>query len=57
MNSFQAEEGWEEIFDFVFPEDEANKPNLKILASAQAWSRKRAEEQEKNKNSPEAAEA
>lgn len=30
-------DGWEEVFDFVFPEDESQRPNLKFLASAKAW--------------------
>lgn len=34
---FQTDEGWEEFFDYIFPEDEATKPNLKLLASAKAW--------------------
>ncbi|XP_066602269.1 protein crooked neck [Prorops nasuta] len=32
-----TDEGWEEIFDFVFPEDESQRPYLKFLASAKAW--------------------
>jgi len=35
-----TDEGWEEFFDYIFPEDEAIKPNLKLLASAKAWKRK-----------------
>lgn len=30
-------EGWEEIFDYIFPEDELAKPNLKLLAAAKNW--------------------
>lgn len=33
----QSEEGWEEFFDYIFPEDEATKPNLKLLEMAKAW--------------------
>ncbi|XP_046749660.1 protein crooked neck [Diprion similis] len=36
-----AEEGWEEVFDFVFPEDESQRPNLKLLASAKAWKKQK----------------
>lgn len=36
----QTDEGWEEFFDYIFPEDEATKPNLKLLASAKAWKKK-----------------
>lgn len=47
MNCFlQSEEGWEEFFDYIFPEDEATKPNLKLLASAKAWKQKMQEMQE-----------
>ena len=28
---------WEEYFDYIFPEDEASKPNLKLFAMAKAW--------------------
>lgn len=31
------EQGWEEVFDYIFPEDEASKPNLKLLAAAKQW--------------------
>ncbi|KAK5650608.1 hypothetical protein RI129_001637 [Pyrocoelia pectoralis] len=32
-----VEQGWEEVFDYIFPEDEASKPNLKLLAAAKNW--------------------
>lgn len=32
-----VEEGWEEIFDYIFPEDEMARPNLKLLAAAKNW--------------------
>lgn len=32
-----TEEGWEEVFDYIFPEDEAARPNLKLLAAAKNW--------------------
>lgn len=32
-----VEEGWEEIFDYIFPEDEMSRPNLKLLAAAKMW--------------------
>lgn len=32
-----VEEGWEEVFDYIFPEDEMVKPNLKLLAAAKNW--------------------
>lgn len=37
------EEGWEEVFDYIFPEDEMARPNLKLLAAAKNWKKKRAE--------------
>lgn len=44
---FQNDDGWEEVFDFVFPEDESQRPNLKFLASAKAWMKQK-ELSEKN---------
>ncbi|KAL5275078.1 CRNKL1 family protein [Megaselia abdita] len=32
-----VEEGWEEVFDYIFPEDELSRPNLKLLAAAKMW--------------------
>nr|CAG4646064.1 EOG090X01R1 [Macrothrix elegans] len=32
-----SDAGWEEYFDYIFPEDEASRPNLKLLAMAKAW--------------------
>lgn len=32
-----TEEGWEEVFDYIFPEDETSRPNLKLLALAKNW--------------------
>ncbi|KAI8115342.1 Protein crooked neck [Lucilia cuprina] len=32
-----VEEGWEEVFDYIFPEDEMARPNLKLLAAAKMW--------------------
>jgi crooked neck len=34
------DEGWEEIFDYIFPEDEMARPNLKLLAAAKNWKKK-----------------
>jgi crooked neck len=39
--------GWEEYFDYVFPDDEEEKPNLKLLAMAHQWKQKMAELQAK----------
>ncbi|KAF7992069.1 hypothetical protein HCN44_001394 [Aphidius gifuensis] len=32
-----SDDGWEEIIDFIFPEDELQQANLKILAAAKNW--------------------
>lgn len=37
------EQGWEEVFDYIFPEDEASRPNLKLLAAAKSWKKKAVE--------------
>nr|CAG4640657.1 EOG090X01R1 [Eulimnadia texana] len=39
-----TEAGWEEYFDYIFPEDEASKPNLKLLAMAKAWKKQQGAE-------------
>ena len=36
--------GWEEYFDYIFPEDEGAKPNLKLLAMAKMWKKNKEEE-------------
>mmetsp|Transcript_40975 Transcript_40975/g.68070 ORF Transcript_40975/g.68070 Transcript_40975/m.68070 type:complete len:692 (-) Transcript_40975:211-2286(-) len=33
--------GWEEFYDFIFPEDEAKAPNLKILDMAHKWKKQK----------------
>merc|ERR1711973_333565 len=40
-----SDQGWEEYFDYIFPEDEAAKPNLKLLAMAKMWKKKKELEQ------------
>lgn len=35
-----VEQGWEEVYDYIFPEDEASRPNLKLLAAAKNWKKK-----------------
>ncbi|PIK60199.1 putative crooked neck-like protein 1 isoform X2 [Apostichopus japonicus] len=32
-----SDAGWEEYYDYIFPADEANAPNLKLLAMAKMW--------------------
>eukprot|EP00058_Branchiostoma_floridae_P021154 XP_002606644.1 hypothetical protein BRAFLDRAFT_57911 [Branchiostoma floridae] len=38
--------GWEEYYDYIFPEDEANQPNLKLLAMAKRWKEQKEREAE-----------
>ena len=42
-----SDQGWEEYFDYIFPEAEAAKPNLKLLAMAKMW-KKQKDPQQKN---------
>ncbi len=44
-----SDQGWEEYFEYIFPEDEADKPNLKLLAMAKMW--KKNKEQVSNSKS------
>lgn len=37
LTSSQSDAGWEEYYDYIFPADEANAPNLKLLAMAKMW--------------------
>ncbi|XP_063025293.1 crooked neck-like protein 1 [Melospiza melodia melodia] len=45
--TLQAEDGsdagWEEYYDYIFPEDAANQPNLKLLAMAKLWKKQQLE--------------
>uniref|UniRef100_A0A8C9ZFF4 Crooked neck-like protein 1 n=1 Tax=Sander lucioperca TaxID=283035 RepID=A0A8C9ZFF4_SANLU len=51
-----SDAGWEEYYDYIFPEDAANQPNLKLLAMAKMWKRQQIQEDESPEKSPEAAE-
>lgn len=33
----QSDAGWEEYYDYIFPDEEAAQPNLKLLAMAKRW--------------------
>ncbi|GCC39308.1 hypothetical protein chiPu_0022946 [Chiloscyllium punctatum] len=50
----QAEDGtdagWEEYYDYIFPEDAANQPNLKLLAMAKLWKKQLHDEKEPEDN-------
>ncbi|CAL8312275.1 unnamed protein product [Lota lota] len=41
-----SDAGWEEYYDYIFPEDAANQPNLKLLAMAKMWKRQQQAEDE-----------
>uniref|UniRef100_A0A8C8IVR7 Pre-mRNA-splicing factor Syf1/CRNKL1-like C-terminal HAT-repeats domain-containing protein n=1 Tax=Oncorhynchus tshawytscha TaxID=74940 RepID=A0A8C8IVR7_ONCTS len=41
-----SDAGWEEYYDYIFPEDAANQPNLKLLAMAKMWKRQQQEEED-----------
>ncbi|KAK1337229.1 hypothetical protein QTO34_001852 [Cnephaeus nilssonii] len=49
-----SDAGWEEYYDYIFPEDAANQPNLKLLAMAKLWKKqqqdKEAAEQDPDKD-------
>lgn len=48
--------GWEEYFDYIFPEDEAAKPNLKLLAMAKMWKKNKDVEPEQSEEDRESRE-
>ncbi|KAK7151229.1 hypothetical protein R3I93_012234 [Phoxinus phoxinus] len=41
-----SDAGWEEYYDYIFPEDAANQPNLKLLAMAKMWKKQQQDEEE-----------
>lgn len=41
----QSDAGWEEYYDYIFPEDAANQPNLKLLAMAKLWKKQQQEKE------------
>ncbi|KAI4792548.1 hypothetical protein KUCAC02_033310 [Chaenocephalus aceratus] len=44
-----SDAGWEEYYDYIFPEDAANQPNLKLLAMAKMWKRKQVVEERRGR--------
>ncbi|NWT98793.1 CRNL1 protein, partial [Urocynchramus pylzowi] len=38
-----SDAGWEEYYDYIFPGDAANQPNLKLLAMAKLWKKQQQE--------------
>jgi len=44
MHSDDGEQvGWEEYFDYTFPEEVVKAPSLKILEAAKKWKRQKTE--------------
>ncbi|KAF4071009.1 hypothetical protein AMELA_G00279890 [Ameiurus melas] len=41
-----SDAGWEEYYDYIFPEDAANQPNLKLLAMAKMWKKQQQQQDE-----------
>lgn len=39
-----SDAGWEEYYDYIFPDDEANMPNFKLLQMARNWKKQKAQE-------------
>lgn len=37
--------GWEEYYDYIFPDEKGSAPNLKLLEMAQAWKKQKVEGQ------------
>uniref|UniRef100_A0A674ES99 Crooked neck-like protein 1 n=1 Tax=Salmo trutta TaxID=8032 RepID=A0A674ES99_SALTR len=48
-----SDAGWEEYYDYIFPEDAANQPNLKLLAMAKMWKRQQQEDDEEEEEEDE----
>ena len=37
----EVDAGWEEYYDYIFPEDESARPNLRLLAMAKMWKKQK----------------
>ncbi|XDV41226.1 hypothetical protein PO909_010123 [Leuciscus waleckii] len=48
-----SDAGWEEYYDYIFPEDAANQPNLKLLAMAKMWKKQQQVEEEQEEEEEE----
>lgn len=44
---------WEEYYDYIFPDEEAQKPNFKLLAMAHKWKEMQEQQQDKEKDNDE----
>jgi hypothetical protein len=42
---FQSAAGWEEYFDYIFPDDDTSQSNLKLLEMAQLWKKRKAQQE------------
>lgn len=49
--------GFEEYFDYIFPDEQAAAPNLKLLQMAHMWKQKQAEQQQQQQQPQEPADA
>uniref|UniRef100_A0AAY4CFJ5 Crooked neck-like protein 1 n=1 Tax=Denticeps clupeoides TaxID=299321 RepID=A0AAY4CFJ5_9TELE len=52
-----SDAGWEEYYDYIFPEDSANQPNLKLLAMAKMWKKQQQQEDEVEENEQQSPQA
>ncbi len=50
---YQSDAGWEEYYDYIFPEDAANQPNLKLLAMAKMWKKQQQQDDDENEQEEE----
>ncbi|ELT94667.1 hypothetical protein CAPTEDRAFT_207252 [Capitella teleta] len=48
-----SDAGWEEYFDYIFPDDETAAPNLKLLSMAKMWKTAVAQDEDKDHDSAE----
>lgn len=50
---YQSDAGWEEYYDYIFPEDAANQPNLKLLAMAKMWKKQQQQQEDEEEQEEE----
>lgn len=46
----QTSEGWEEYWDYVYPDEKVAKPHFKLLQMAQNWKAQQQQQQQKDKD-------
>lgn len=49
---FQSDAGWEEYYDYIFPDEVSAQPNLKLLAMAKKWKQTQATEDPDSSEEP-----